>query len=247
MLSTHLHTDGAKGKNLFLILIGCFFLAAGILLIPHPAQSEFFRYVDKHGSVHYVDDFSRIPLEYRKDLKTYQERYDHLSESEKALMREKERQKAEDKRKKPKKNRRTVKKKGPVLKILPRGLVTKVIIEGNKVLVPVNLKFGPKKTTATLVLDTGAEIVTLHQNVAENLDIRSGKKILVQGVGGLRLPGKLVLLTHIEVGRVRKEDIQAVVISPQGAVDYDGLLGMNFLKNLDYKIDFDNQVIRWRH
>ena len=229
-----------------LVLIGRFFLAAGILLMPHPAQSEFFRYVDKHGSVHYVDDISRIPLEYRKDLKTYQERYDHLSESEKIFMREKERQKAEDKRKKLEEKNREVEKKRADGKSGSKERVTRVSIKGNHVLVPVKLAFGRKKTTAMLVLDTGAEIVVLHQNVAAKLNIRSGKKGSIKVASGQKVPAKWVKLSYVEAGPVRKKDIHAVVISPQGAVHYDGLLGMNFLKNLDYKIDFDNQVIHWR-
>jgi hypothetical protein len=29
-------------------------------------------------------------------------------------------------------------------------------------------------------------------------------------------------------------------------VEFQGLLGMNFLKEVDYKIDFERQVIIWR-
>lgn len=202
--------------------------------------------MDKNGSVHFVDDINRIPPEYRKALKTYQERYDHLSESEKALMREKDRQKAEGIGKRPgEKNREpeTGRKDG---KTGSKERVTRVSIKGNHVLVPVKLAFGRKKTTAMLVLDTGAEIIVLHQNVAAKLNIRSGKKGSVKVASGRKVPAKLVKLSYAEAGPIRKKDIHAVVISPQGAVHYDGLLGMNFLKNLDYKIDFDNQVILWR-
>jgi hypothetical protein len=30
------------------------------------------------------------------------------------------------------------------------------------------------------------------------------------------------------------------------AVSYSGLLGMNFLKNVQYTIDYQNQLIRWQ-
>jgi hypothetical protein len=42
------------------------------------------------------------------------------------------------------------------------------------------------------------------------------------------------------------EDASVLIISHEGApVNYSGLLGMNFLKNVAYSIDYKNQVIRW--
>ena len=43
------------------------------------------------------------------------------------------------------------------------------------------------------------------------------------------------------------EDAGVLVIPHEGApVNYSGLLGMNFLKNVQYAIDYQNQVIRWK-
>lgn len=219
------------------------FLIVSVLWIPFGAQCKFFRYIDKDGKVHFVDDVSRIPPEYREDLKIYQEKYDHLSESEKADLREKERQKAEEYRRKfktiPKESRFSGGKK-------TKDLVTKVSIKGNHVLVPVHLGSGRKKTTAMLVLDTGAEIMVLHTNVAAKLNIRSSQKATVKVAGGKKVPVKVVKLSYVQAGPHRKKDIQAVVMAPEGSVHYEGLLGMNFLRDLDYKIDFENQVIHWR-
>ena len=52
-------------RYIFLHIFGLFVLIG--LLIPSQVRSEFFRYVDKDGKVHYVDDMSRIPPEYRDD------------------------------------------------------------------------------------------------------------------------------------------------------------------------------------
>jgi hypothetical protein len=44
---------------------------------------------------------------------------------------------------------------------------TKVFIKGNQVLVPVTLGYDSKEAEALLVLDTGASITVLHQEIAE--------------------------------------------------------------------------------
>lgn len=225
------------------ILAALFLFSVVILAAPDRAHPEFFRYMDKDGKVHYVDDVSRIPPEYRQDAKTYTEPYDHLSESEKAALREKEQRQAEEDRRK---REAVLKQIQPAKDKALKDLVTRVSIRGNHVLVPVQLEYGRKKATAMLVLDTGAEIMVLHEQVAEKLHIRSSRKAEVKVAGGRTVPVKLVQLSCVQAGPHRKNDIHAVIMAPEGELHYEGLLGMNFLKDLDYKIDFQNQVIQWR-
>jgi len=59
------------------------FLILAVFLNPKESRPEFYKYIDKDGKIHYVDSMSRIPKEYRKDLTTYKEKYDHLSAEEK--------------------------------------------------------------------------------------------------------------------------------------------------------------------
>jgi hypothetical protein len=43
------------------------------------------------------------------------------------------------------------------------------------------------------------------------------------------------------------EDASVLIIPHEGApVKYSGLLGMNFLKQVEYSIDYKNEVIRWK-
>ena len=61
--------------------------------LPADLRSEFYKYVDKEGRTFYVDDFSKIPEEYRETVNVYQEKYDHLSDQEKSLILKKESEK----------------------------------------------------------------------------------------------------------------------------------------------------------
>ena len=59
------------------------FVSMGVLLVS-AASAAFYKYQDKSGKIHYVDDLSKIPPEYRKDLKIYKDTRDHLSDEDKS-------------------------------------------------------------------------------------------------------------------------------------------------------------------
>ena len=75
--------------------IGCFifFLA---FIYPLDLPAEYYRYVDKEGSVFYVDDLSKVPPEYRDQIDVYQEKYDHLPTDQKQSNVEQDRQKQKE-------------------------------------------------------------------------------------------------------------------------------------------------------
>ena len=124
---------------------------------------------------------------------------------------------------------------------------TKVsLLDGTHVLVPVNLENGGREMEALMLLDTGASITVLHQEVADELRLKTVSKAKLMIAGGQIIDSDVVKLDHVDVGPIVKKGLQASVIRHKGpSVQYQGLLGMNFLKGLDYRIDYNRQVIRW--
>jgi len=192
-----------------------------IVGFPVNAHSEFYKYVNKDGKISFVDDVGKIPLEYRDQLTVYKEKYDHLSKGERKELLQKDNY--ED------------------------SLKTDVIIKGNNVLIPVKLGYKDNEIEVMLVLDTGASIITLHQDIAKQLEIRDTQKAIARVVGGKEIKFNMAKLNYIKVGPFEKEDVLVGIIEHQGpSVPHKGLLGMNFLQHFEYIIDFDKQVVRWK-
>ena len=217
-------------------------LCGACLQWPPEAAAEFYRYVDKDGHAVYVDDMSKVPEAYRDQLDVYAERYDHLSPSEREYRLDKERQEMEAARAAREAEIEALRRRS-----LQDSRETPVVVEGNKVMVPVLLGYDGVETEAMLVLDTGASIIALHREVAEELAIREFEKAKVRVAGGAVVDTDMIRLSYVKVGPHSKEGLRAGIIDHQGArVSHGGLLGMNFLRDLDYSIDLDRGVIRWR-
>jgi hypothetical protein len=124
---------------------------------------------------------------------------------------------------------------------------TPVSIKGNRVFVPVTIGYQDKTVETTLIFDTGAGSIVLHDTIAERLGIEETTASRGVGVGGIEIESQTTRLSFVQVGPHRKENLRADIIAYQGEPDdgYNGLLGMNFIRGLNYTIDFRDEVIRW--
>jgi predicted aspartyl protease len=225
-----------------------------VLFFPLEPHAEIYKYVDKNGTIHFVDDLSKVPAEYRNQVTVREEKPEEPSggETPPAAV-EKPREKGETPEEARtrqmveslEKKKRLDEEKSRIQ--FDQSLVTKVTITGNHVLVPVTIGYGGKEVQASLVLDTGADLVTLHRPIADQLNIPLTQRANVRVVGGKTINASVAKLDYVRVGPYEAKEIQAMIIFPQGPpTSHDGLLGMNFLRGLEYSIDFENQVIRWK-
>ena len=223
-------------------------------------RAEFYRYVDDEGNTYFVDDISSIPEKYRNQIKVYREKYDNLAGDERseAVQRENETVRAkeeehqrqieetllqtqqiedEERHKQAEAARHNLLKKSE----------TKVILEGNRILVPVTFNNEGVELDVVLLLDTGATQIVLNRQVADQLNVVTVQKGLAQVAGGSSIQTQVGKVSYIKVGPYKMKDAGVLIIPHEGApVNYSGLLGMNFLKNVEYSIDYKNQVIRWK-
>jgi predicted aspartyl protease len=134
-----------------------------------------------------------------------------------------------------------------LLSQLTGQIETTIIIRDNQILLPVTLGYRSSETTVLLLLDTGASITVLHGNVANNLAIQQMTPSVLFSAEGHRIESRLAQLSYIKVGPLKKENVLVSIIEHKDpSVERQGLLGMNFLRNFEYQIDFKRRKIIWK-
>ena len=236
------------------------FLFSLFLCFPLSSYAEFYKYVDDQGQIFYVDDLGNVPEVYQDQIQVYLEKYDTLSEQDKsqALQREREQisrqeqeklirinehlqevQAAEEEEKR--RNAERARQK------MMETMQTRVIVDGNRIIVPVTLVNNGVELDVNLVLDTGASQIVLHRDVADQMNIIALSKGLAQVAGGQNIYVETGQVNYFKVGPFSMEEATVLIIAHEGpATSYSGLLGMNFLKNVQYTIDYQNQLIHWQ-
>ncbi|MBU1998363.1 MAG: retropepsin-like aspartic protease [Candidatus Omnitrophota bacterium] len=117
--------------------------------------------------------------------------------------------------------------------------------EGGHIFVQARLN---NKVPAELLLDTGASLVLLSNEIGRKLGVDKDKKksiVKMQVADGRQVEAQYILLDSLMVQGVEAKKVDAAVLlaDVDDANFKDGLLGMSFLKNFNFKIDQSNNRI----
>ena len=128
--------------------------------------------------------------------------------------------------------------------------ITAVRIRNNQVLVPVRFSYRNTSVDAWLLLDTGASTTLISSALAARLGIKaaSTQRRLSQVADGRVVETFRTRLDFMAVGPKVKHDAEVAIMPSSGRdMGFDGLLGMNFLRDFPHHLDINSQTIEWRH
>lgn len=91
------------------------------------------------------------------------------------------------------------------------------------------------------LVDTGAERTLIASDVAEQLTLQRGKKVMIEGIVG-GAPADLVQIESLQMGRLVCPDLDVPVL-PRDMLNVDGYLGLDVLDRRRVILDFRQRTI----
>ncbi len=125
---------------------------------------------------------------------------------------------------------------------------TEIIIRENSVFIPVTIIHDNREVKVMLLMDTGASITTIFNQAVEGLymNLHNAQKAQGTVVGGGKIDARRIMVNNLIVGPNTFQSWHVFVVpSQESDAGYDGLLGMDVLSRMRYKIDFQKKVIFW--
>lgn len=211
---------------LSLALLGCLSATA--------VQAQILHYIDDNGRRVYVDNISKVPHAYRDQLEV---RGSQLTPERRETL-ELERLERLSEQQQQQQLRQ--------LDQAIEALQTPLTMRGNSVMLPVKVTLQGRTANTLMVLDTGASSTVFHRDKLAHLPIDARPSGYAQVASGDVIQTFSARFDRIEIGPYRIEGPRADIIDFQGGAGaHDGLLGMDFLRQVEYRIDFDASKILW--
>ncbi|WP_293267151.1 aspartyl protease family protein [Neptunomonas sp.] len=205
-----------------------------LLMMMGKSQAEVYKYTDENGKQVFVGSLSQIPQKYKKKTELNKPS-DEVSNSSNFSAKN---EKASNSLKARSKIRR--------LERLMAQMETPVKIVRNQVLIPVLVTYHGKEANVHMLMDTGASGTVFHRDALARLEAASQSAGYARVAGGGIIRVSSIEFDRIKVGPYKAKNIRSFIIdnkSPGGT--FDGLLGMDFLMNVKYEVDYQRQVIIW--
>ncbi len=201
---------------------------AVMLALATGAGAEFYKYKDETGQVHFVDDVSQIPPQYREGTDQYGHKQQELPAKvvqslgsygmgKRAMV------------------QATLRHKGYSAQVWcvvefdwktdPRGRE----LPGGR-----HVK-GVSPFRETMVDGSCKKLLNLKQEDMRPYDLE---------LGSMTLHGELCEIESIEVGNTRKEKCPVVFLDDEDP-ETSGILGSSFLDDFSHRVDYDRQVVVW--
>ena len=241
---------------------GAAMLLAGVAvcLAASPLGAEFYKYTDKSGRTVYVDEVWKIPAEYQNQAGRYAEKFDHLPADQKSQAAESDQERQRALELEHQRQTEVLLRELRVREDLDRtrqaeidqqnklkAMETRVTITNNQIVVPVSFSNGGLEAATQLILDTGATHTVIYRSFASQLNIlglAAGLSTVASGQSVISQVGKV---DSMKVGPIQARDFPVIIMPFEGPPTfYSGLLGMDFLSRVEYVLDYENQVIRWK-
>ena len=197
-------------------------MAALFFHLVSPVEAGIFSYKDDKGAIHFTDDISNIPEEFRNNENGFR------------------------KHKESRRTHRTTPVPFPSEPVetvhtpLEEVQIPLIPVSGGNFLVDVLLN---ERVKARLMLDTGASFITLSEKIGQKLGVVNNgpsAEMPFNTAGGEEwMP--LVALQTVSAGKAQSQLVEASI--GKHIKDIDGLLGMSFLGDYRFEIDRTHKLL----
>ena len=205
----------------------------GLICLPSGLQAQIIHYIDEQGRRVFVDDISKVPPAYRSQFQT--------RSSEVTPERREEMELEWQQRQSAQQRQQYVRQLDQAIE----ALHTPVKMWGNSVMVPVKVTLRGRTVNTMMIFDTGASSTVFHREKLARLPIDPRPSGHAQVASGDVVETFSTRFDRIEIVPYQLNSPRALIIDFKGGAPYDGLLGMDFLRQVEYRIDFNTSQIIW--